>query len=258
MDDEEFNLFVPLEEKSFKKSSNGKEDTYLIRGYASTPHKDRDGDIVLPGNLNIKDFISRGFINYEHKQGDAYRIGVPTENTYIDPEHGLFVEAKLFMDNPYAKEMWNLSRNLAKSGSGRKVGFSIEGKMMGRDYKNPSIIKSVKVNNVSLTTNPANTEATWETFTKSFVTGDDMPAEDVDSPGDVDMEGAAALRRQSIAHSISNLCYNIKEVTDDDWKLIAKSMDEEGRFGDDVLKLFLQVSKGVSAEGAQEIIHKLS
>lgn len=258
MNEEEFNIFLPIDSDSFiEKSYDGEKGNY-IRGWASTPSRDRDGDIILPDSLDIHNFLERGYINYEHKRGDAYKLGIPTKNTYIDPKKGLFVEAKLFMDNPYAKEMWNLSRNLAKSGSGRKVGFSIEGKMMGRDYKNPSIIKSVKVNNVSLTTNPANTEATWETFTKSFVTGDDMPAEDVDNPGDVDMEGAAALRRQSIAHSISNLCYNIKEVTDDDWKLIAKSMDEEGRFGDDVLKLFLQVSKGVSAEGAQEIIHKLS
>lgn len=251
MDDEEFNLFVPLEEKSFKKSSNGKEDTYLIRGYASTPNKDRDGDIILPGNLNIQDFISRGFINYEHKQGDAYRIGVPTENTYIDPEHGLFVEAKLFMDNPYAQDMWNLSKSLAKSGSGRKVGFSIEGKLLGRDYRNPAIIKNVKVKNVAITTNPANPEATWETFTKSFTTGDDVVGAGISD------EGAAALRRQSIAHSISELCYNIKDVTDKEWVEIAKTMDKEGRYDKDVMALFLQLSKGLSRNDAKETLNRL-
>ncbi len=251
MDDEEFNLFVPLEEKSFKKSSDGKEDTYLIRGYASTPNKDRDGDIVLPGNLNIKDFISRGFINYEHKQGDAYRIGVPTENTYIDPEHGLFVEAKLFMDNPYAQDMWNLSKSLAKSGSNRKVGFSIEGKLIGRDYNNPAIIKNVKVKNVAITTNPANPEATWDTFTKSFTTGDDIVGENISD------DGAAALRRQSIAHSISELCYNIKDVTDKEWVEIAKTMDKEGRYDNDVMALFLQLSKGLSRNDAMDTLDRL-
>ena len=251
MDDEEFNLFVPLEEKSFKKSSDGKEDTYLIRGYASAPNKDRDGDIVLPGNLNIKDFISRGFINYEHKQGDAYRIGVPTENTYIDPEHGLFVEAKLFMDNPYAQDMWNLSKSLAKSGSNRKVGFSIEGKLIGRDYNNPAIIKNVKVKNVAITTNPANPEATWDTFTKSFTTGDDIVGENISD------DGAAALRRQSIAHSISELCYNIKDVTDKEWVEIAKTMDKEGRYDNDVMALFLQLSKGLSRNDAMDTLDRL-
>lgn len=251
MDDEEFNLFVPLEEKSFKKSSDGKEDTYLIRGYASTPNKDRDGDIVLPGNLNIKDFISRGFINYEHKQGDAYRIGVPTENTYIDPEHGLFVEAKLFMDNPYAQDMWNLSKSLAKSGSNRKVGFSIEGKLIGRDYNNPAIIKNVKVKNVAITTNPANPEATWDTFTKSFTTGDDIVGENISD------DGAAALRRQSIAHSISELCYNIKDVTDKEWVEIAKTMDKEGRYDNDVMALFLQLSRGLSRNDAMDTLDRL-
>lgn len=241
MEDVDFNLFLPLDEQSFEKSSD--DHGYFIRGWASTPAKDRDGDIVLPKSLNIKEFIDRGYINYEHKQGDQYKIGVPTKNTFIDPEKGLFVEAKLFMDNQYAKGMWELAQNLAKSGSSRKVGFSIEGKFLGRDYRNPSIIKNVRVKNVALTTNPANTEANWEAFVKSFTTGDDINPET--------MEGGAALRRQSLAHDIRNLWYNIKDVTDGEWLEVAKSLDEEDRYDEGLATMFLQLSRGLSKEDAE-------
>lgn len=251
MHEDDFSVFLPIDEKSFQKSAKGEPESYIIRGFASTGAKDREGDIIPPASLNISDFLKHGFINYEHKSGDAYKIGIPTENTYIDPEHGLFVEAKLFMDNPYAKDMWNLAKSLAKVGSKRKVGFSIEGSFLGRDYKNPSIIKKVKVRNVAITTNPANPEATWEVFTKTFTTGNDVVDEGVST------DGASALRKQSIAHTISELCYNIKDVTDEEWHDIAKFMDEEGRYDDSTVVLFLQLSKGLSREDALSTLTKL-
>ena len=115
----------------------------------------------------------------------------------------------------------------------------------------PTEVKNVKVKNVAITTNPANPEATWDTFTKSFTTGDDVVEDGISD------EGAAALRRQSIAHSISELCYNIKDVTDTEWVEIAKTMDREGRYDDDVMALFLQLSKGISRNDAKETLNRL-
>lgn len=251
MHDEDFSVFIPFDEKSFEKSAKDEPESYIIRGFASTGTRDREGDIFPPESLDIDTFLKHGFINYEHKKGDAYKIGIPTENTYIDPEHGLFVEAKLFMDNPYAKDMWSLAKSLAKIGSKRKVGFSIEGSFRGRDYKNPAIVKEVKVRNVAITTNPANPEATWEAFTKSFTTGSDIVGEGISD------DGASALRKQSISHAISELCYNIKDVTDDEWHDIAKFMDEEGRYDDSTVVLFLQLSKGLSREDALSTLTRL-
>ena len=35
-------------------------------------------------------------------------------------EKGLFVEAKLFRDNPYAQEIWDLAKNIKKEGIERQ------------------------------------------------------------------------------------------------------------------------------------------
>lgn len=240
---QDFNIFVPLTENSFEvvtkdDERSDKQHGNYIRGYATTSHQDREGDIILPGALDIEDFLKWGYINYEHKQGDAFKIGVPTNKTYIDPNKGLYVEAKLNMDNPYAQDMWKLATDLSDAGSSRKVGFSVEGKFMGRNMNNPSEIKRVKVKNVAVTTNPANPEATWDTLVKSFTTGNDIVSDDA--------TGGEVLRKQSLAHSIRKLCYNIKDMTPEDWHDVAKSLDEEDRWDDNIATVFLQLSKGLS------------
>ena len=248
--EQDFNIFVPLDEQSFEVVSNNdrsdKGHGNYIRGWATTSHKDREGDIILPGSLDIDSFLKWGYINYEHKQGDEFKIGVPTNKTYIDPNKGLYVEAKLDMDNPYAKDMWELANDLAKSGNGRKVGFSVEGTFLGRDYKDPSKIKRVKVKNVAVTTNPANPEATWDTLVKSFTTGNDIVSDDA--------TGGEVLRKQALAHSIRSLCYNIKDMTPDEWHDVAKALDKEDRWDDNIATVFLQLSKGLSRDDALKSI----
>lgn len=248
----DFNIFVPLDEQSFEVVSrddrDGQSHGNYIRGWATTSHQDREGDIILPGSLDIENFLKWGYINYEHKHGDQYKIGVPTSRTYIDPNKGLFVEAKLDMDNNYAQDMWKLANDLAKSGNSRKVGFSVEGSFMGRNYQNPNEIKRVQVKNVAVTTNPANPEATWDTLVKSLTTGDDKAGED--------STGGQALRKESLAHSIRNLCYNIKDMTPKDWKEVGKALDKEDRWDDNIATVFLQLSKGISKDDALKHISK--
>jgi hypothetical protein len=55
---------------------------------------------------------------------------------------------------------------MRKSGARRKLGFSIEGKVLERDGRNR--ILRAKVRNVAITNCPVNTECTWDAVTKSF------------------------------------------------------------------------------------------
>ncbi|MCP5940203.1 hypothetical protein NL351_30270, partial [Klebsiella pneumoniae] len=68
--------------------------------------------------------MSDGWITFEHERDKV--IGIPTEGTKVT-QKGVYLVAKIFKEDKYAKEMINLAENLKKSGSGRQLGFSIEG-----------------------------------------------------------------------------------------------------------------------------------
>jgi len=182
--------------------------------------------------LSINPFMNQGYINYEHKKGGIYKLGVPTDKTYIDLQRGLFIEAKLFDDSPYADKMWNLAEKV-NSGEldvddDNMLGFSIEAHYSHRDYDDPRILRNVIVTNVALTTHPSNTSASWSTFVKSFTTGSDIVGE-----GDT---GGAAFRKQSFARDLRQLSYTIKSFSSEDWADICNILDDEGRYDHTVAK----------------------
>ncbi|AIW03339.1 prohead protease [Bacillus phage Mater] len=249
-------MFVPIDlEDSIKKSNdNDTEQAWYLRGYATTPDLDLQEDIVDPTGIDISHFIENGYINYEHMQGNEHIIGAPTEGTHVDPDVGLYVEAKLYKGNPYAKSIWDLANNIAKSGIPRKLGFSIEGYAKARDKSDPRIIKSTYITNVAVTTNPANPNATWDAFMKSFLTGFGIsPDTQVD---------AAALRTESFARSLHNLSAAYKQLNnpvefDRVWKEVGSYLDSIDRSTPESMVMFLQLSKGYSRNEAVAAIDKL-
>jgi hypothetical protein len=254
--DGKIDLFVPIDlEESIKKSNeNETEKAWYLRGYATTPDLDLQEDIVDPSGIDISHFVERGYINYEHHQGNDYIIGAPTEGTHVDPNVGLYVEAKLYKGNPYAKSIWDLANNIAKSGISRKIGFSIEGYAKARDKSDPRIIKSTYITNVAVTTNPANPNAVWDPFMKSFLTGFGITPET--------QTDAAALRTESFARSLHNLSYAYKHIGDPKelnriFKDVGTYLDSMGRYSPEAAVMFLQLSKGMSRVEAVAAIDKL-
>ncbi|UGO49153.1 putative prohead [Bacillus phage vB_BanH_Emiliahah] len=249
------NLFVPidLEESISKSNEDPSGKSWCLRGYATTPDLDLQDDIVDPRGIDISHLITHGYLNYEHYQGEEYKIGVPTEGTHVD-DVGLYVEGKLYKNNPYAKSIWNLATNIQKSGIDRKIGFSIEGFARARDKSDPRIIKSTYVTNVAVTTNPANPNAVWDAFMKSFQVGYAMtPEESI---------GVAALNPDSLARSLYNLSWALKETDQEEfkdvWGEVGNYLDAMGRYTDDSAILFLQISKGYSRDQAKEVIAAMS
>lgn len=222
------------------KSVNEEDKGCYIRGWASTPDLDSQNDVVDPKGIQIDEFLEFGYINYEHDSNK--RIGVPTSNCYVDPNKGLYVEAKLLMDRPEARKMWDLAKSLVKSGVNRKLGFSIEGKVLGRDMNDQSIVRGVQITNIALTERPANKMATWETLVKSMTTGTEVnPTEMVDG---------SALRIQSLSDSIFNLTYQMKGLNFGEVRDIAKALDETERYSDEVATVLLQLGYGLSFKEA--------
>lgn len=150
--------------------------------------------------------------------------------------------------------MWNLANEIVKSGISRKLGFSIEGYAKARDKSDPRIIKSTYITNVAVTTNPANPNATWDAFMKSFLTGYGIsPDTQVD---------AAALRTESFARSLHNLSYAYKHFEnpvefEKVWKEMATYLDSMDRFSPEGAVMFLQLSKGYSRVEAVAKVDKL-
>lgn len=249
-----YSIFVPVDiQGSVNKSEEDGE--WYVRGYATTPDLDLQDDIILPNGIDMNYFLTKGWINYEHKQDAEYIIGVPTDKCYVDIDKGLFVEAKLMKDNKYARSMWELANTIKKSGINRQLGFSIEGAVTSRNSRDRRIIEGVSVRNIALTTHPANPNATWDTVVKSWTTGHGTtPDTQVD---------AGALRREMFSNDIEHLTYAVKTVAkmynmeneDKEFVLreVAKSLDSENP-NMDYSVIMLQLGRGVSLQSAKDFI----
>ena len=262
-EEKKFNIFVPIDVENFIKSNTEKstEDWY-VRGYASTPNKDLQGDIVLPEGLDIDYFKRFGWLNYEHKQDAEFVIGVPTENCYVDMQKGLFLEAKLFKNNRYAQQIWELANSLSKSKTNRNLGFSIEGSIRRRNEADTRVIEDLMIRNVAITKSPANTYATWESFTKSWLTGTSINPSEQDSAGvlrreqfgsspDIDSLGGAITRIAQVYAKMT------ETEMDDMWKGVSEKLDSDDMTTPEVATVLLQVSKGLSREEAQNYVEEI-
>jgi hypothetical protein len=101
-----------------------------------------------------------------HNNSPNHVIGIPV---YSKIDHiGFFTKGMLF-NNEMATHVWTLATELKSLGYPRKLGYSIEGKVVARSAINKSKIIKAKVTNVAVTHIPVNTEATFEAVSKSFV-----------------------------------------------------------------------------------------
>jgi len=138
----------------------------FIQGYASTPAWDSDGESVIKSGLDITYYVNQGWLNWMHNNSPNHVIGIPV---YSKIDHkGFFTKGMLF-NNDMATHVWNLANELKELGHPRRLGYSIEGKVLARSAINKSKIVKAKVTNVAVTHIPVNTEATFEVVAKSFV-----------------------------------------------------------------------------------------
>ncbi len=153
----DFNFWVPAEfEKSVKKGTE--EKVMKIKGIASTPDVDSDGETLEPVGFDLSRFLSTGFLNYNHQaKTDASKIiGEPTL-AKVTPDGKLYVEGILYNGHPLAESVWNLAEVLALNKSNRKIGFSIEGRALERDHVNPKRITKALLTGLAVTPTPVNT-----------------------------------------------------------------------------------------------------
>jgi uncharacterized C2H2 Zn-finger protein len=133
-----------------------------IKGYMSTEHLDRQDETVLQKGLDFHEFVNFGWFNDNHSQATSAAIGYPETASY-HPGKGWHTEGHLLKGFKRADEIWELAKSL--HGTPRRLGFSIEGKVIER--KANYIVKA-RIRNVAITNAPVNTNCTWDVVVKSF------------------------------------------------------------------------------------------
>jgi hypothetical protein len=129
--------------------------------------EDLQGETVLLRGLDVSYLQKRGTWNWDHQKDPGSILGeVDIVQKNVD-DGTLYVEGTLYPQVEKAIEVYNLMKGMEKSGSNRKLGMSLEGKVKERDGTNGKIIKSAWIKNIALTYHPIN-QNTFVDFIKSL------------------------------------------------------------------------------------------
>jgi hypothetical protein len=153
-------FWMPL---SLEKAKNNEGvEEMRIKGVASTMDEDSDGEFLDPKGFDLNYFKKSATLNWHHKSGNdpSAIVGEPTDAKIT--KKGLEIEGILYEDSPMAKAIYKLAQTLEKNSKTRRLGFSIEGKVIERDSLNPKIIKKAKITGCAITHMPKNSNTFME------------------------------------------------------------------------------------------------
>lgn len=174
-----------------------------IGGWASTESLDRQQEIVVQKGLDFSEFLQYGWFNDNHDRSVSGVVGYPEKAEFVEGK-GWWVEGYILKGYPRADAIWELAKSLNKSH--RKLGFSIEGKVLQR--KGNKITKA-KVENVAITHRPVNPQCTLEVLAKSFCEEDNSDVEKAMEAGygtdSKELCDGSAVRKQSLEGKLKKL-----------------------------------------------------
>ena len=163
---ERFNFWVPLDiakSSSTQAGDDSRYDNMIFEGLASDSSEDDEGESMNPNGFILDRFLKTGLINLDHLPSRAsenksrYWIGEPIKAWVKNNK--FYVKGKLWKKSPEARAFWDKCLQMKESGSSRKPGMSIEGKVIERDEKNPRKVTKALITNVALTFQPVNTNS---------------------------------------------------------------------------------------------------
>lgn len=156
MKEKDFKFYIPID--LLKAEKEGDEDGWRIRGVASTPDEDLQGETVDQSGLDISMLkAGRGLFNWDHQKGPEFVLGQIEDAEFIekDGKRALHVDGYLFKHSDKAKALYNVLKSIKKA-NGPRVHMSIEGKVLQRDFTNNKAIKKARIDKVALTMDPVN------------------------------------------------------------------------------------------------------
>ncbi len=196
-----FNFWVPAEIVKADPAAKG-DSKRRIRGIASTESKDLEGETIDLSGISLDYFTTKGVFNDDHKQEVSAIVGEPTSAKIT--KDGLFVEGILYKGKDSADKIWEHFNSLEQSGAKRRLGFSIEGKVLARKG---STITRCWLKNIAITAHPVNS-ATWAEIAKSFKGAEwGAPPDDEETDKAMTTASAGALVPESLEGSNKVTCY---------------------------------------------------
>lgn len=173
-----FSFWCPLEITKATDANGG--EIMRLGGIASTIDEDSDGEYLDPKGFDIKPLLEKGLVNWHHqaKSNPGTIVGEPTKAEIR--KEGLYIETDLYPSSPIARDIYELAQTLEKDSKTRRLGYSIEGKVVKRksndknspDYKH---IEKAIITGVAITHMPKNPK-TFANIIKGDI--DDDPIEE--------------------------------------------------------------------------------
>jgi len=174
--DGSFYAFVDASDIGFgepvlKAEKKGQTKVYPFIGTASTPDKDREGDIVIQKGLNFAPFKEFGEFNWNHIPHAM--TGVPTGKKAWFEEPGWRCQGEIISNLPifdgYTTDMVVQQHNqLKKAGFNRGLCLSIEGKIQKRSGDGRFVAKA-DIYNIAHSFRPQNINCTVTMLAKSMM-----------------------------------------------------------------------------------------
>lgn len=151
----------------FEKSGEGDKER-RIGGFVTTADLDQHGERLIQDGLDFSHFLSKGWFNDNHSRDTAGIVGYPelAERRVKDGQDGWYVEGYMLKGHKRADELWELANALQKSG--RRLGYSVEGKILERQGEDGSTVARALVKNVAITNCPVNDKTALEVLAKSL------------------------------------------------------------------------------------------
>jgi hypothetical protein len=169
-----FDFEVPA--SFFEKAEADQGKQRRIGGIVSCETRDRQKEVIVQKGLDFQDFIHNGWFNDNHSKKTVDILGYPEITKYVTkgsqmPDgriakaDGHWVEGYL-LDTPEADKVWELGKALQKTH--RRLGFSVEGKILKRADNDKRTIAKAMVRNVAITNCPVNTDSRMEILARSL------------------------------------------------------------------------------------------
>ena len=204
--EEKFVFWCPLQKSEDLVDPTTGERIMRLGGIASTSDEDSDGEFLDPKGFDIDPLITSGMVNWHHqaKEHPDTIIGEPSK-AEIRPE-GLYLETDLYPSSKVACDVWELANTLERDSKTRRLGYSIEGKVLKRksnDKNNPDYkhIEKAVITGVAITHMPKNPK-TFANIIKGEIDDDFSEEEEKEEKKTeekaLDTENGSALKKESV------------------------------------------------------------
>ena len=219
--EEKFSFWCPIEKSEQVVDPTTGESVMRLGGIASTSDEDSDGEFLDPKGFDINPLMKTGLVNWHHqaKGQPSAIIGEPSKGEIR--KEGLYLEVDLYPSSKVAHEVFELAEILERDSTTRRLGFSIEGKVLKRksnDKSSPDYnhIEKAVITGVAVTHLPKNPK-TFANIIKGEIDSVEEDNEEKENQENksLNAEGnGAPLKKESVDSRLKVTTFKKGEVMD--------------------------------------------